>query len=76
MRGMCPAALYKEEYIMNDNNNNTQQQAAGTRLIDAEDFAWQLSSLSLHDVTEYVATHETSLIVPVSLVLELLDKAE
>ena len=61
---------------MNDYNNNIQQQAAGTRLVDAEDFAWQLSELTLHDVTEYVATHETSLLVPISLVLEMLDKAE
>ena len=61
---------------MNDYNNNTQQQAAGTRYIDAEDLAWQLSSLTLHDVTEYVATHESSLLVPISLVIEMLDKAE
>lgn len=58
---------------MNDNN---RQQAAGTRLIDAEDLAWQLSSLTLHDVTEYIATHETSQLVPISMILEMIDKAE
>ena len=60
----------------NNNNNNSRQQAAGTRLIDAEDLAWQLSSISLHDVNEYIATHDSSLLVPISLVIEMLDKAE
>ena len=60
----------------NNNNNAQQQQAAGTRLIDAEDFAWQLSSITLHDVTEYIATHETSQLVPISMILEMIDKAE
>ena len=61
----------------NDNtNNNTQQQAAGTRYIDAEDLAWQISSLTLHDITEYIATHETSQLVPISMILEMIDKAQ
>ena len=61
---------------MNNNDNNNKQQAAGTRLIDAEDLAWQLSSITLHDVTEYVATHESSLLVPISMILEMIDKAQ
>ena len=61
---------------MNNNDNNNKQQAAGVRLIDAEDFAWQLSSLTLHDVTEYIATHETSQLVPISMILEMIDKAQ
>ena len=62
---------------MNDNNNNnSRQHVAGVRLIDAEDFAWQLSELTLHDVTEYVATHESSQLVPVSMILEMIDKAQ
>ena len=73
---MCPATYYKEVFNMNNNDNNNKQQAAGTRYIDAEDFAWQLSSISLHDVTEYVATHESSLLVPISMILEMIDKAE
>lgn len=55
---------------------NEQNQAAGTRLIDAEDFAWQLASLTSHDVNVYTATHEASQLVPISLVLEMLDKAK
>ena len=61
---------------MNNNDNNNKQQAAGTRYIDAEDLAWQISSITLHDVTEYVATHESSLLVPISMILEMIDKAE
>ena len=61
---------------MNNNDNNNKQQAAGVRFIDAEDFAWQLSNISLHDVNEYIATHDSSLLVPISLVIEMLDKAE
>ena len=61
---------------MNNNDNNNKQQAAGTRLIDAEDLAWQISSITLHDVTEYVATHESSLLVPISMILEMIDKAQ
>ena len=60
----------------NNTNNNTQQQAAGTRYIDAEDLAWQISSISLHDVTEYIATHESSQLVPISMILEMIDKAQ
>ena len=60
---------------MNNNDNNNRQQAAGTRLIDAEDLAWRLSSLSLHEMTEYISTHESSLLVPISLVLEMIDQA-
>lgn len=60
----------------NDNSNNNTQQAAGTRYVDAEDLAWQLSELTLHDVTEYISTHETSLLVPISMILELIDKAQ
>ena len=59
-----------------NNNNNNMQQAAGTRYIDAEDFAWQISSISLHDVTEYIATHEMSQLVPISMILEMIDKAQ
>ena len=55
---------------------NEQNQAAGTRFIDAEDLAWQLASLTSHDVNTYAATHEASLLIPVSLVLEMLDKAK
>lgn len=58
---------------MNEQNKN---QAAGTRLIDAEDFAWQLASLTSHDVNVYTATHEASQLVPISLVLEMLDNAK
>ena len=61
---------------MNNNDNNNKQQAAGTRYIDAEDIAWQISSITLHDVTEYIATHETSQLVPISMILEMIDKAE
>ena len=61
---------------MNNNDTNNKQQAAGTRLIDAADLAWPISSLTLHDVTEYVATHETSQLVPISMILEMIDKAE
>ena len=61
---------------MNNNDNNNKQQAAGTRYIDAEDLAWQLSSITLHDVTEYIATHETSQLVPVSMILDMIDKSE
>ena len=61
---------------MNNNDNNNKQQAAGTRYIDAEDLAWQISSITLHDVTEYVATHESSLLVPISMILEMIDKAQ
>ena len=61
---------------MNNNDNNNKQQVAGTRLIDAEDFAWQLASLTSHDVNVYTATHEASQLVPISLVLEMLDKAK
>lgn len=62
---------------MNEQNNNIKNQAAaGTRFVDAEDLSWRLSSLSLHDVNEYIATHDSSLLVPISLVLELIDQAE
>ena len=61
---------------MNNNDNNNKQQAAGTRYIDAEDIAWHISSITLHDVTEYIATHETSQLVPISMILEMIDKAE
>ena len=61
---------------MNNNDNNNKQQAAGTRYIDAEDLAWQLSSITLHDVTEYIATHETSQLGAVSMILEMIDKSE
>lgn len=67
-------------YNMNNNdnnyNNNSMQQTAGVRLIDAEDFAWQLASLTSHDVNVYTATHEASQLVPISLVLEMLDRAK
>ena len=58
---------------MNEQNKN---QIAGTRLIDAEDFSWQLASLTSHDVNAYTATHEASQLVPISLVLEMLDRAK
>ena len=61
---------------MSEQNNITNQAAAGTRFIDAEDFAWQLAGITAHDVNAYIATHGTSQLVPISLVLELLDKAK
>ena len=58
------------------NENRTQIQAAGTRMIDAEDFAWRLASITSSDVSAYIATHEESQLVPISLVLALLNKAQ
>ena len=71
-----PRDILQGGFNMNNNDNNNKQQAAGTRLIDAEDLSWQISSITLHDVTEYIATHETSQLVPISMILEMIDKAE
>lgn len=55
---------------------NEQNQAAGTRLIDAEDLAWQLAEITKERVVQYMKTHENVTMVPLEMVIEIIDNTK